>query len=75
MRQNKNHLKFPLYVDEEIGFTAEACERLRIDHNLHEASADEDYETDKEILRKTINVCKKDVYQALKHVQSNPLTF
>ena len=38
-------------------------------------NADEDYETDKDILQRTINVCKKDVLYALKKVQKSPLNF
>ena len=106
IRPNKNHLKFPLYLDEQIGFANEEAQVRRkskgsdvvsATENLHDAvsiihneslfisltyslcffkqSADEDYETDTEILRKTIHVCKKDCFQALKRVLDNPKTF
>lgn len=38
-------------------------------------SADEDYETDSGILRRTIQVCKKDCLQALKFVDERPDSF
>ena len=34
--------------------------------------ADEDYETDNDILRRTIHVCKKDVLKALNYCKENP---
>jgi len=37
-----------------------------------ETSADEDYETDGEILRRTINVCKRDCFFVLKKIQDDP---
>lgn len=40
-----------------------------------EQSADEDYETDAEIMRKTIQTCKRDVLKALKKVMVEPTTF
>lgn len=71
VRQNKMHLKFPLYTDEQIGFTG----LKNRGSNLVNSNADEDYETDKEILRKTKLVCKRDVFQALKFVLKHPSTF
>lgn len=58
-RRGKNHLQFPLFSDESIGFGS--ANRFALIEN----SADEDYETDKEILKRTINVCKKDCWQVL----------
>jgi hypothetical protein len=72
-RQNKNHLKFPLYTDEQIGFTSD--NKLVSDANLIATDADEDYETDEDILRRTIAVCKKDVLFALKKIKAAPTTY
>jgi hypothetical protein len=55
-RRGKQHLQFALYTDEQIGFGD--TEKF----GLIENSCDEDYETDKEILRRTILVCKQDCY-------------
>lgn len=84
-------MKFPLHLDEEIGFTAQAATNLKLNitDNLHDAvsnqsimsnlrylqSADEDYETDNDIMRKTIASCKKDVLIALKKTIDEPHAF
>jgi len=70
VRKNKNHLRFPLYTDDQIGFTTD--NKLVTDSNLVEADADEDYETDDDILRRTIAVCKKDVLFALRKIKVAP---
>ena len=67
-KRGKNHLKFPFFRDEEIGF---GQHRLP----LIEGSADEDYETDRDILRRTIQVCKKDCLFALNKQRIAPTTF
>lgn len=72
-RKNKNHLKFPLYTDEQIGFKKDSP--LVSDTNLIANDADEDYETDEEILARTILVCKKDVLAALKRIKVAPNIF
>lgn len=64
-RRGKTHLQFPLYNDEEIGFTKIICESLAVSSSIVENSADEDYETDGDILRRTVNMCKKDCWKAL----------
>ncbi len=45
------------------------------DNKLIDASADEDYETDQNILRRTIQVCKRDCLDALKYMMEQPNTF
>jgi hypothetical protein len=64
-RRGKFHLQFPLYTDEQIGFGD--TEKFELIEN----SCDEDYETDKEILRRTILVCKQDCFNALRHRGKN----
>ena len=44
VRQGKQHLKFPLYLDEQIGLTMENA--VVKAQKLIDQSADEDYETD-----------------------------
>jgi hypothetical protein len=44
VRQGKQHLKFPLYLDEQIGLTLENT--VVKAQKLIDQSADEDYETD-----------------------------
>ena len=66
VREMKSHLKFPLYRDDEIGFklTDEATNRY-----LHENDCDEDYETDEDILERSIKVCKRDTYATIQFVR------
>ena len=45
------------------------------DSNLISADCDEDYETDDDILRRTIAVCKKDVLFALKKIKVAPTLY
>ena len=45
------------------------------DNNLIATDADEDYETDDDILKRTIAVCKKDVLFALKKIKADPLSY
>ena len=73
VRTNKNHLKFELFTDEQIGFCAN--NPVVSAANLIPTDADEDYETDAEILRRTIAVCKRDVLFALKTMQAHPHTY
>ena len=73
VRKNKNHLKFPLYTDEQIGFSKDIP--VVSDHNLIATDADEDYETDDDILHRTIVVCKKDVLFALKKINAAPNSY
>ena len=73
VRPNKNHLKFPIYADEEIGFLPDNPAVSAA--NLIPTDTDEDYETDGEILRRTINVCKKDVLFALNKTRAHPNSF
>ena len=71
VRPGKQHLKFPLYLDEQVGLS----ELKNLTQSLHDASADEDYETDAEIMRKTVLTCKRDVLFALKKMQAEPTTY
>lgn len=64
-------MKFPLYLDTHVGLN----NVKRIQHNLIDQSADEDYETDAEILRRTVNVCKRDCLHALKKINDHPFSF
>ncbi len=73
VRPNKNHLKFPIYADDEIGFVADNPAVSAA--NLITTDTDEDYETDGEILRRTINVCKKDVMFALNKIRAHPSSY
>lgn len=52
VRSGKQHLKFPLYLDEEIGLSMDNA--IVKAQKLIDQSADEDYETDYGILRRTI---------------------
>jgi hypothetical protein len=52
VRPFKQHLKFPLFLDEKIGMVM--SNPIVRDSKLIDASADEDYETDQNILRRTI---------------------
>jgi len=71
--RNQNHLKFPLFTDSQIGFGLD--NPIVSAHNLISSNADEDYETDEDIMKKTIAVCKRDALFALKKVQASPNTF
>jgi hypothetical protein len=73
VRKNKNHLKFPLFTDEQIGF--KQGNKVISDSNLIANDADEDYETDDDILKRTIAVCKKDALFALKRIKADPLSY
>ena len=64
-------MKFPLYTDAQIGLGD--C-KFSVG-NLIENTADEDYDTDPGILKRTIAVCKKDCLFAMKTVQNAPKTF
>lgn len=70
VRRGKQHLKFPLFRDEHIGIESKLTA-----HGLINQTADEDYETDGEILRRTINTCKRDCLVALRQVQDKPFSF
>ena len=73
IRTNKNHLKFPLFTDDQIGFSSN--NPVVKDANLIPTDADEDCETDCDILKRTVAVCKKDVLFALNKVKANPNSF
>lgn len=63
VRKGKQHLKFPLYLDHHIGIK-EGPEISRF--NLINQTADEDYDTDGEILRRTVNTCHRDCLATLR---------
>lgn len=73
VRKDKSHLKFPLFTDEQVGFKQGI--KIVSDSNLIVNDADEDYETDEDILRRTIAVCKKDVLFAIKKCKDDPLSY
>lgn len=56
VRKGKNHLKFPIFLDTNIV----TDEHKLLPSKLVKCKADEDYQTDEEMLISTITRCKKD---------------
>ena len=76
-RSNKQNLKFPLYTDKEIGFDSDLFKEEQhvidcvskfkfLNKKIIFQSGDEDYETDKDVLKATIKTCKGDVLHTLR---------
>lgn len=73
VRKGKQHLKFPLYLDHHIGI--KESPEISVRFNLINQTADEDYATDSEILRRTVNTCQRDCLATLKQIQLKPFSF
>ncbi|CDW73799.1 UNKNOWN [Stylonychia lemnae] len=57
----RDHLKFQLYTDDEIGFPSEQFTDL-----IHDSHADEDCDSDDDVLLKCNRLCKRDLLELLK---------
>eukprot|EP00347_Sterkiella_histriomuscorum_P016252 403353905 len=52
----RDHIKFPLYTDEEIGFTEELLK-----DQIHQSHGDEDCDSDDDVMEKCDRLCKRDL--------------